>query len=207
MGNNKNSRKRKKRNRHTVGKILAVIQIILSIVFMAVLLMLNVLPLKYLAIIFGILMFLDAFALGSQYTRSAHVIGKVDCVLMLVLLVLANVYLIRTNATLLSITNNDYKIDRIAIAVLNDDAAQTLQEAANYDFGAQVISGSDKVSQAITEAEGEVGQELSCYNYEDPYAMVQDLYNGSVQGIIYNSAFDSSLTELFVFFSTDIREL
>ncbi len=207
MGNNKNSRKRKKRNRHTVGKILAVIQIILSIVFMAVLLMLNVLPLKYLAIIFGILMFLDAFALGSQYTRSAHVIGKVDCVLMLVLLVLANVYLIRTNATLLSITNNDYKIDRIAIAVLNDDAAQTLQEAANYDFGAQVISGSDKVSQAITEAEGEVGQELSCYNYEDPYAMVQDLYNGSVQAIIYNTAYDSSLTEQFPTFSTDIREL
>ena len=128
MGNNKNSRKRKKRNRHTVGKILAVIQIILSIVFMAVLLMLNVLPLKYLAIIFGILMFLDAFALGSQYTRSAHVIGKVDCVLMLVLLVLANDYLIRTTSTLRSLTNNEYQIDRIAMAVLNVDAEKHLQD-------------------------------------------------------------------------------
>ena len=52
MGNTKSSRKRrKKRNRHTVGKILAVIQIILSIVFVAVLLMVNVLPMKYLAVI------------------------------------------------------------------------------------------------------------------------------------------------------------
>ena len=208
MGNTKNSRKkRRKRNRHTVGKILAVIQIILSIVFIAVLLMVNVLPMKYLAIIFGILMFLDAFALGSQFTRSAHIIGKIDCVLMLILLILGNVYLIRTNATLLSITSNDYKVDRIAIAVLNDNAAQTLEEAVGYDFGAQVISGSDKVSQAITEAEDQVGQELNCYNYEDPYAMVQDLYDGNVQAIIYNTAYDSSLIEKFPTFSTDVREL
>ena len=208
MGNTKNSRKkRRKRNRHTVGKILAVIQIILSIVFIAVLLMVNVLPMKYLAIIFGILVFLDAFALGSQFTRSAHIIGKIDCVLMLILLILGNVYLIRTNVTLLSITSNDYKVDRISIAVLNDDAAQTLEDAVGYDFGAQVINGSDKVSQAITEAEDQVGQELSCYNYEDPYAMVQDLYDGNVQAIIYNTAYDSSLTEHFPTFSTDIREL
>lgn len=130
MGNTKNIRKRKKRNRHTIGKILAILQIILSVIFVVVLLMINILPVKYLAIIFGILMFLDAFALGSQFTRSAHIIGKVDCVLMLILLTFANVYLIRTNATLFSITSNDYKVDRIAFAVLSNDAAQTLQDAA-----------------------------------------------------------------------------
>ena len=86
MGNTKNKQRRRKRNRHTVGKILAILQIILSVIFVVVLLMINILPVKYLAIIFGILMFLDAFALGSQFTRSAHIIGKVDCVLMLSLI-------------------------------------------------------------------------------------------------------------------------
>lgn len=207
MGNTKNIRKRKKRNRHTIGKILAILQIILSVIFVVVLLMINILPVKYLAIIFGILMFLDAFALGSQFTRSAHIIGKVDCVLMLILLTFANVYLIRTNATLFSITSNDYKVDRIAFAVLSNDAAQTLQDAAGYEFGAQVIGGSDKVEQAIVEASEEVGQSLAYYNYDDPYMMVQDLYDGNVQAIIYNTAYDSSLTEKFPNFAADVREL
>ena len=153
MGNTKNKRKRKKRNRHTGGKILAVIQIILSVVFMAVLLMINILPIKYLLIVFGLLMFLDVFSLASQYTRSAHVVGKIDCVLMSVLLLLGNIYLIRTNATLFSITNNEYKVDRIAIAVLKDNPAQTLSDAVDYTFGVQEISGSDKVGQAISDAE------------------------------------------------------
>lgn len=207
MGNTKTKKKSKKRNRHLVGKFLAVIQIILSIVFMAVLLMINILPMKYLLVIFGLLMFLDVFALGSQYTRSAHVVGKIDCVLMCVLLLLGNIYLIRTNATLFSITTSEYQVDRIAIAVLQDSPAQTLEDAKDYTFGAQGISGSDKVEQAISEAASEVGQDLTYQNYEDPYAMVQDLYDGYVQAIIYNTAYTSSLVEHYPTFEQDIREL
>lgn len=207
MTNTRKRRRRRKSNRHTIGKVMAIIQIVLSVVFMAVLFMINVLPMKYMAIVFGILMFLDMFSLGSQFTRSAHVIGKIDCILMCVLLILGNVYLIRTNATLFSITNNTYKVDRIAIAVLDSDSAQTIEDASGYTFGAQVIGGSDKVEQAIDQITKELGQDLYYENYEDPYAMVQNLYDGNIQAIIYNTAYDSSLTERFPTFSQDIREL
>ena len=207
MTNTRKRRRRRKSNRHTIGKVMAIIQIILSVVFMAVLFMINVLPMKYMAIVFGILLFLDMFSLGSQFTRSAHVIGKIDCILMCILLILGNVYLIRTNATLFSITNNTYKVDRIAIAVLNSDPAQTIEDAAGYTFGAQVIGGSDKVEQAIDQITKELGQDLYYENYEDPYAMVQNLYDGNIQAIIYNTAYDSSLTERFPSFSQDVREL
>lgn len=207
MTNTRKRRRRRKSNRHTIGKVMAIIQIILSVVFMAVLFMINVLPLKYMAIVFGILMFLDMFSLGSQFTRSAHVIGKIDCILMCILLIFGNVYLIRTNATLFSITNNTYKVDRIAIAVLNSDSAQTIEDASGYTFGAQVIGGSDKVEQAIDQITKELGQDLYYENYEDPYAMVQNLYDGNIQAIIYNTAYDSSLTERFPSFSQDVREL
>ncbi len=207
MTNTRKRRRRRKSNRHTIGKIMAIIQIVLSVVFMAVLFMINVLPMKYMAIVFGILLFLDMFSLGSQFTRSAHVIGKIDCILMCILLILGNVYLIRTNATLFSITNNTYKVDRIAIAVLNSDPAQTIEDASGYTFGAQVIGGSDKVEQAIAQITKELGQDLYYENYEDPYAMVQNLYDGNIQAIIYNTAYDSSLTERFPSFSQDVREL
>ena len=207
MTNTRKRRRRRKSNRHTIGKIMAIIQIVLSVVFMAVLFMINVLPMKYMAIVFGILLFLDMFSLGSQFTRSAHVIGKIDCILMCILLILGNVYLIRTNATLFSITNNTYKVDQIAIAVLNSDPAQTIEDAAGYTFGAQVIGGSDKVEQAIDQITKELGQDLYYENYEDPYAMVQNLYDGNIQAIIYNTAYDSSFTERFPSFSQDVREL
>ena len=113
----------------------------------------------------------------------------------------------RTNATLFSITNNTYKVDRIAIAVLNSDPAQTIEDAAGYTFGAQVIGGSDKVEQAIDQITKELGQDLYYENYEDPYAMVQNLYDGNIQAIIYNTAYDSSFTERFPSFSQDVREL
>ena len=201
------SRKRKKRNRHTFGKFLAIIQIILSGVFLVVLLMLNILPLKYLVLIFGLLLFLDAFALGSQYTLSAHAVGKVDCVIMSILLLIANIYLIRANATLLSITDNDYKIDRIAIAVLTDNPAQTLEDAAEYTFGAQYISGSDKVEQAIAEASNEIGQDLYYTTFDDAFVMAEALYSGEVDAIIYNTAYNDSLIEHYPTFAEDVREL
>lgn len=200
-------KRRKKRNRHTFGKFLAIIQIILSVVFMAVLLMLNILPTKYLVLIFGLLAFLDAFALGSQYTRSAHVVGKIDCVIMSILLLVANIYLIRANATLLSITDNDYKIDRIAIAVLKDNPAQTLEDAADYTFGAQYISGGDKVEQAIAEASKEIGQDLYYTTFDDAFVMAEALYSGEVDAIIYNTAYNDSLIEHYPTFAEDIREL
>ena len=207
MTNTRKRRRRRKSNRHTIGKVMAIIQIVLSVVFMAVLFMINVLPMRYMAIVFGILMFLDMFSLGSQFTRSAHVIGKIDCILMCILLIFGNVYLIRTNATLFNITNNMYKVDRIAIAVLSSDPAQTIEDASGYVFGAQVIGGSDKVDQAIAEISDELGQDLYYEDYEDPYAMVQNLYDGNIQAIIYNTAYDSSLTERFPTFSQDVREL
>ena len=200
-------KRRKKKNRHTFGKFLAMIQIVLSVIFLVVLLMLNVLPIKYLVIIFGLMLFLDAFALGSQYTRSAHVVGKIDCILMILLLAFANIYLIRANATLLSITDNDYKIDRIAIVVRSEDSAQTLEDAADYTFGAQYITGSDKVEQAIAEVSKEVGQDIYYTTYDDVFVMVQALYNGEVDALIYNAAYNDSLVETYPTFEQDVREL
>lgn len=200
------TRKRKKK-RHTFGKILAVIQIILSLIFFGVLLMLNVLPMKYLVLVFGLFVFLDAFSLGSQYTRSAHVIGKIDCFFMITLLLIANIYLIRANSTLLSITGNEYKIDRIEIVVLKDDAAQTLEDAADYTFGAQYISGSDKVEQAIKEASKEIGKDIYYTTYEDIYAMTEALYSGEVDALIYNAAYNDSIVEHYPTFDQDIRAL
>ena len=203
----KSQKKKRKKNRHTFGKILAVIQIILSLVFLAVLLMLNVLPMKYLVLIFGVLLFFAVFSFASQYTRSAHIIGKIDCVLMSAILLFANIYLIRANATLLSITGNDYKIDRIAVVVLQDDPAYTLEDAADYTFGAQSVSGDDKVGKAIDEMSKKLGQDISYTTNEDIYSLADALYSGEVDALIYNTAYKDSIIEAYPSFEQDVREL
>ncbi len=202
------SKIRKRNNPHIVGKIMAIIQIILSVVFVGVLLMVNILPGKYLAVIIAVLLLLALFAFASQFTRSAHIIGKIDCIIMCILLIIGNAYLIKANSTLFNITNSsDYTIDHIIVAVKDEDPATSLQEAADYTFGVQAGSDMTKMNDAISQIEDEVGTEIYTENYSDVYSAVQALYDGDVDAIIYNTAYDSSIIEQFPNFATDIREL
>ncbi len=187
---------------------MAIIQIILSVVFVGVIMMVNILPAKYLIPIIAILVFLALFAFVSQFTRSAHIIGKIDCIIMCILLILGNAYMIKANSTLFNITKrNNYVIDRIAVAVKVEDPATSIQEAADHTFGVQAGADMTKMYDAISQIEDEVGQELYTEEYEDVYSMVQALYDGDIDAIIYNTAYDGSIIEQFPNFASDVKEL
>lgn len=200
--------RRKKKNPHIVGKIMAIIQIILSVIFVGMIMMVNILPTKYLIPIIAILVFLALFAFVSQFTRSAHIIGKIDCIIMCILLIVGNIYMFKASSTLLNITKrNDYVIDRIAVAVKAEDPAASIQEAADHTFGVQAGADMTKMYDAIGQIEAEVGQELYTEEYADVYSMVQALYDGDINAIIYNTAYDGSIIEQFPNFATDVKEL
>ena len=87
------------------------------------------------------------------------------------------------------------------------DLTSALINAAGYEFGAQQVGGSDRMDQAISQIVEQVGQDISYYNYDDVFQLTQDLYNGNVEAIIYNTAYNASLEEQFEGFSQNVREL
>ncbi len=199
----RSSRKKK----HTVGKILAMIQGILSLFILGLLFLIDMIPMKFMAIGAGMLLILWIFAFFSQFTRGTHIVGKIESVLLSIVLVAGSYYLLITNSFLGSITGGNVKIDNIVIAVLKDDPAQSIGDAADYTFGIQTSIDGEKIQHTIEKINENVGKEITTTNFESINQQVDALYNGQVHAIIYNEAFNGNITENYQTFNDDIRIL
>lgn len=199
--------KNNKRKKHTFGKVLAIIQGLLSILVLAVLFILNVVPNVYLILGAVALALLWCFAFFSQFTRKSHVAGKIEAVLISLILIFVSYYLLITQNMLSQITNLKYSVDNIVVVVMKDDPAQNLQDAADYTFGIQNTFEREKIDHTIEEINKELGKEITTQTYDSIQAQVQALYDGQVGAIIYNEGFKGTVEELFENFSVDTRTI
>ncbi len=196
-----------RKKKHMVGRVLAIIQGFLSIIALALLFVLDVIPLRYLGIAALLLALLWVFAYFSQFTRGTHIAGKVESLILCVALAWGCYYLFITNSFLDSITGSSVKVDNIVIAVLEDDPAQTLEDAAEYVFGIQSTLDRDNVDKTIEEINSNLGAEITTQEYEGISNQVAALYSGEVGAIIYNEAFNENIIEEYATFEEDIRIL
>jgi len=198
-------KRRGKKRRHVFGKILAIIQALLSLVLLGSLLFLDILPVTYLVIIAVVLLVLWLFVFLSQFTRKMHIPGKVISVIICLALALGSYYLIITNNLLGSITGLGYKIDKVVVVVMEDDPAQSIQDAADYTFGMHSSLSKDSVDTAISEINESLGKEISIVNYDGFGSMVDALYSGQVGALIYNTAWESTMEDMHEGFAEDVR--
>ena len=94
-----------KKNR--LGKFLVAVQAVLTLVFMLLVLWLDLLPLRYVTAVAGILGMLWVFALMSQCFRVGRGVGKVYALLMICVLGMGVGYLWKTNSVLLDLTGGE----------------------------------------------------------------------------------------------------
>ena len=94
-----------KKNR--LGKCLVAVQAVLTLVFMLLVLWLDLLPLRYVAAVAGILGMLWVFALMSQCFRVGRGVGKVYALLMICVLGMGVGYLWKANSVLLDLTGGE----------------------------------------------------------------------------------------------------
>ncbi len=189
-----------------IGMILATIQAIASLVFAVAIIKLNMLPVSYVAIILVLLVLLDGLLLAGQYFSKKNAIaGKIISAVLTIALLVGAFYIFRVSGTLSSITGGDTKVDHMVVAVMDEDAAETLEDAADYTFGAQFSMDGDDVTDAITGIEEELGQEINVVEYDDMQALATALQSGEVGAIIYNEAHSSFIEDENTTFATDIR--
>ena len=185
------------KKKHMVGRVLAIIQGGLSIVVLGFLLLLDILPIRYIAIAAVLLLILWVFAYFSQFTRGTHIAGKVESVILCVVLAVGSYYLFVTNSFLGAITGTTTQVDNIVIAVLADDPAQTLADAADYTFGIQTTIDRENVDKTIEQINENLGKEITTAGYDGIQAQINALYNGEIGAIIYNEAFNGNIVEEF----------
>ncbi len=205
-GNKKGHGKRDNQISWTIGVVLGVIQAVASVVFMIALFVLDMLPVKYLAIIAGLLLIALLIVFTSQLlSNKKGIAGKIFSVLMSVILAVGSFYIFKANGTVSEISGSGTKVDKVVVAVLADDPAETIQDAKDYSFGVQYALKGEEIQETV----GAINEELGSAIAETEYRSVQEqataLHNGDVQAIIYNEAYNGILSEEFGDFGNSIK--
>ena len=189
-----------------LGSFCLMLQALISIIFMIVVVLLDMLPGNYLALVAMILVFLWCIAFTSQAVRKKRgTAGKIYSLLMVCVLAFGTYNIAEANNMLSMITGGNTRVDKMAVAVLADDPAETIEDAADYNFGVQFEQGGDNIQTAVTNLQEELGTTLNVTECDSVQAQAHALMNGDVDAIIYNEAYTELMDDAAEGFSDSIR--
>ena len=147
---------------------------------MGVVILLDMLPVNYLALVAMVLFFLWCITFVSQAARKKKGIpGKLYSFVIVAVLVVGTYYVGKTNDMFAMITSGGTKVDSMVVAVLADDPAETLEETADYVYGVQFSQGADNMQSAVLDIQDQLGvDELNMIEYDSVQEQAQALMSG-----------------------------
>lgn len=197
---------KKNRISRNVGLVIAAVQLIATIVFMAGVFVLNMLPTAYVAAIGILLLLFWGIILASQFFSKKNAItGKVVSILITVILIIGSYFLFKTSGTISNISGGDYELDNVVVAVMADDPAESIQDAADYTFGVQYSMNGDQITQTVEAINKELGSDIDTAEYDSLAEQAQALHDGEVDAIIYNEGYTGILEEAFEGYSQNTK--
>ena len=169
-------------------------------------LLLNMLPTKYIAILFGVLL-LFAVLIGlmmhqrrGKYQRKrGHVRQILACILSVVLIVgclIGSSAIAKVDTTISTVTKMPTISAIVDVYVRTDDPAQTIEDAKSYTFAVTDAYDWENTQSAIAAMEDQLGQTLQTISYPTVFAMIDGLYAGEVDALFLSSAYVDILEEL-----------
>lgn len=204
-------RKAKKQQKvyKNIGMGLAGIQIVASIAFVAALLKLNMLPFSYVVITVVVLMLLDALVLfGQMKSKKKAIAGKLLALFMSIVLFTGAFYVYEASSAVDQISGGtSVQIDGMAVIVLADDTAETIEDASGYNFGVQYAMKSSEIVSTIEEIETELGTSITTTELGSLTEQITALYEGEVDAIIYNSGYDGIFEDAYSTFYSDVKTI
>lgn len=189
-----------------IGYVLAGIQAIASIVLSVMILKLDMLPVKYICPIIIVLaaLLILAFMIQMKAKKKA-IAGKIFSVVMSFILIVSCFYVYKADSAVEKISGGEYKIDNIVVAVRKDDKAETIKDAAGYNFGVQYKIKGDDIRDAVSTINKELGSEIAVQEYNSLGEQAQALQDKTVDAIIYNDGYTGTLEESFEGYSENVK--
>ena len=201
-------RERRKQKRSTArGMFLLVVQVIALMALMLSLFSLNALPTEYLLIIGCILILAAGITLGTQLsTKKQRIAGKVFSLLITTIMIGATYLVIKTDNVFNMVANSsNYKVDQMVVAVLKDDEAETLADAANYRFGVQYAKDTKNMEDAVSTITAEMSTPINTEELGGISEQGKALASGAVQAIVYNEGYTEILSSSVEGFEDKIK--
>ena len=193
---------RNDRNWSIIRTISLCVQLLAEVVAVIVVLQLNMLPGKYIALFIGVMVILAA---GSTLLMFIHVKERIalwrritSCVLAgLVLCGCVFVSKVAYDAYQLvsGVTGGESGTRSTYVLVLNEDKAYAVEDTKGYRFGAVENYDVEHTQQMVALIEKETAQTPAVTNYPQASLMADALYSGDVDALIMNDASISLLLE------------
>lgn len=206
IGNRKKKKTKERNVSKIVGMFFVLIQAALTVLFTGALYQLGMLPMKYFAVVVGILVFLLIVTYATQRRQKRKAIpGKILSIIVSAILAVGCYYLGMVNGAFDKVTGGEYKIDNMVVAVLVDDPAETIEDAKDYSFAVQYALGAQDVKQVVDTINKELETNLNTVEYADIQSQAAALHDGAVDAIIYNEGYTGMLEEAFEGYSSSVK--
>lgn len=199
-------RRPERSKRNILGNILLILQLIVSVAFVGILALSNIIPLKFMVLIGVFLIILLLIGVVSQIKRRKRgTIGKVYIAVVTLIIGLASYYLGITTGALARITGGNTTVDTMVVAVRADDPAENLADAENYKFGVQYSISGDDMKETVAKINEDLGTKIDEVEYKNVNAQAKALHDGDVDAIIYNEGYKGILEDEFDGYSDKVK--
>lgn len=194
------------------GRIISIVQIVFSVLAAILFWRLGVLPTLVLAgicVVLAVLAAVCRLLMGKAQKKPRFWVGFVLAVLVSAALCAAGLFVFRLSGTLREVTGAEYETTEMGVYVLTDDPAQTITDAAGYEFGILGMQGREDTDSAIAQINKNLGSEIATKEYSDAVSLARGLLDRQCGAVILNQSFVDVIaeTEGFENFGSQIREL
>ena len=187
---------KRKRNQNMAGKLITILQPILSAGLLILVWNSGMVPGLYLALLGGGLLLLFAVTFCLQYVKSkVKFAGMVISILISIGLAVGIVYFLRIQQTMADVGGATYKTDNMIVVVKADDPAESILDAANDRFGYQTSVDQENNDKMLDDVQTVAGRELKLSEYDTVTDLANGLLSGQIEAAIYNEAFDGIIEE------------
>lgn len=198
----------KRKPKHLKGKIVTFVQLILSLIFIATVINNGLIPMKYIVLSGIILLIMFALTFGLQFVKhKLNILGVFISILVSIGAVVGIAGLLYVGNFMKEVGGAEYKTDNMVVVVRAEDAAETLEDAANYRFGIQNSQDQENNKLMLKDMKDKLNREFKTVEYSTVLEEGTALLEGKIDAAIYNEAFTGLLDEVNEGYSDKVRVL
>lgn len=200
------SRYRKTHN--LAGKLLVLIELLMTIIFIAAVWTSGMIPGSYIAVLSVTLLVLFGVMFGLQFLKSkVYIVGIVFSLLISIALGFGSYYMFSASRMLEQVGGASYKTDNMIVVVRADDSAENITDIKNYTFGMQTAIDQENNQKMLEDIEGAIGREPDVKEYPSVQEEAQALLDGEIGAAVYNEALVGIIEDSIEGYSDQVRTI
>ena len=203
-----NKKRTRKKEGHLKSKIITILQLILSLLFIIVMINNGLIPTKYIVSSGIILLVMFALTFGLQFAKyKLNILGAFISILMSIGAIVGIIGLLYIGDFMKEIGGAEYKTDNMVVVVRVEDAAEILEDTVNYRFGIQTSQDQENNKLMLKDMKDKLNREFKTVEYSTVLEEGTALLEGKIDAAIYNEAFTGLLDEMNEGYSDKVRVL